>query len=439
MNKAKAKKRIKALREEIWQRNYEYFILNKPGVSEAVRDSLKQELIKLEEEFPDLIDSDSPTQRVGAPLDGKLPKVRHITPKESLADAFSLKDLEEWEDRLRRALDQPEEAFAYVAELKIDGLNITLVYEKEDDHCAFARAVTRGNGIEGEDVTHAVRTIESLPFALRSNDALEKSKVRFVEISGEVYMPKASLKKLNKDLPEDEKFANPRNAAAGSVRQLDTKVATERDLQIFCYSLNQDVVDALGISSQEGILEAIAALGLPVNTEYRTIKAAQGAENLLKHWEGKRSSLPYEIDGLVLKVSNLKTQRDLGSTAKAPRWARAYKFAAEQGTAVIQDIELQVGRTGAITPVALLTPVQLAGTTVTRATLHNEDEIQRLDIRIGDTVVVQKAGDIIPEVVQTLPKLRKKGARVFHFPKNLPELWIRPCATGRRSSTQMFE
>ncbi len=421
MTKSEAQARITALRAEIRQRNHEYFILNKSEVSEAVRDALKKELIELETEFPGLVTPDSPTQRVGAPIDGRLPKVAHLTKKESLADTFSSEDLTEWEDQMRRALDKPDQNFECVAELKIDGLNITLIFERQNDgEYKFVRALTRGNGVEGEDVTHTMRTIESIPFSLRPNDKLKSSDTRFVEVGGEVYMSKKTLEKINKNLPDDEKFANPRNAAAGSVRQLDPQIAADRDMQIFCYGLNEEVSESINLSNQSEILETIASLGLPINKDYSVIKKVGEADALLKKWEKKRDSLPYEIDGLVLKVNDLQTQKDLGSTAKAPRWARAYKFAAEQGTAVIQDIELQVGRTGAITPVALLTPVQLAGTTVTRATLHNEDEIQRLDIRIGDTVIVQKAGDIIPEVVEALTNLRKKGARKFHFPKHCP-------------------
>ena len=423
MDKKQAHSRILSLRAEILQRNFEYFVLNKPGVSEAVRDSLKKELIKLEERFPDLITPDSPTQRVGAPLDGRLPKVAHLTPKESLSDAFSLEELKDWEEQMQRALDKPGKHFECVAELKIDGLNITLVYEREagsgkrEASYQIRRALTRGNGIQGEDVTHAIRTIESVPMQLR---APPSALPRFIEIGGEVYMEKASLKKLNDDLPEDEQFANPRNAAAGTVRQLDPRVAASRDLQIFCYSLNRDFIQSAELQTQEEVLETIAALGLPVCREYRTVKSMEEAAKLLQTWEKKREKLSYEIDGIVLKANDLSLQRDLGSTAKAPRWARAFKFKASQGTAQILDIELQVGRTGAITPVALLTPVQLAGTTVTRATLHNEDEIQRLDVRISDTVIVQKAGDIIPEVVEVLPKLRKKKVKPFHFPKKCP-------------------
>ncbi|MEK7137447.1 MAG: NAD-dependent DNA ligase LigA, partial [Patescibacteria group bacterium] len=312
----------------------------------------------------------------------------------------------------------------YVCELKIDGLNITLVYERFQEY-RLLRALTRGNGVQGEDVTHAVRTIEALPLRIRMPQRPESEPKpqplpRFLEIGGEVYMEKAALKQLNAKLPEEEKFANPRNAAAGTVRQLDPKIAAERELRIFCYSLNREACEAFGVRTQVDTLKLLQELGFPVHPGYAIIHSMKEAENLLETWGQKRDKLPFEIDGIVIKVNAFSLQRDLGSTAKAPRWARAYKFAAEQGTAHVLDIELQVGRTGAITPVALLSPVQLAGTTVTRATLHNADEIARLDVRIGDTVIVQKAGDIIPEVLEVLPKLRKKGAKSFHFPKKCP-------------------
>jgi DNA ligase (NAD+) len=432
MDKKHAAQRIKKLREEIWRRNEEYFSLNQPAVSEAVRDSLKQELIKLEEQFPELITPDSPTQRVGAPLDGRLPKVAHLTPKQSLMDVFSYESLEEWGEQMDRALGGRKE-YSYVCELKIDGLNITLVYEQEKrsesdagSEFRLIRAVTRGNGVQGENVTHTVRTIESLPLRIRvprlpsSHKPEPQPLPRYLEIGGEVYMLKVSLAKVNSLLPKEEQFANPRNAAAGSVRQLDPKVAAARDLRIFCYSLSDRAQDTLRLTSQEQTLEFLRSLGLPVNTDYRVCPTLEDVERFMENKRKRREKLPYDIDGIVVKVNARTIQRDLGSTAKAPRWARAYKFAASQATARVLDIILQVGRTGAITPVAILTPSQLAGTTVTRATLHNADEIGRLGVRIGDTVIVQKAGDIIPEVVQVLLKLRPKGTKPFPFPKRCP-------------------
>lgn len=418
MDIQKAHERSARLRDEIWRLNKAYFIDNKEEASEDVRDALKQELIALEAEFPDVITPDSPTQRVGAPLDGRLPKIAHITPKESLSDAFSYAELEDWVDQMHRALGKDDVSFEFLTELKIDGLNVTLIYEhKETGHYQLFRAITRGNGIEGEDVTHTVKTIQSIPLSF---DISRDNHPQYIEISGEIYMRKDSLEKINKALEKAEKFANPRNAAAGSLRQLDPKIAASRELQIFCYSLGKDTTDALGITTQVELMDFIASLGIPVNAEAKLLKSLKEVETMYEELQKKRESLPYDIDGVVIKINDKRLQRDLGSTAKAPRWARAYKFPAEQKTAQILDIQLQIGRTGAITPVAHLSPTQLAGTTVTRATLHNADEIERQDIRIGDTVVVQKAGDIIPEVVSVMTNLRPTDSIPFHFPLHCP-------------------
>lgn len=419
MDRTRAAARIVKLREEIWRLNRAYFTENRSDVSEDVRDALKQELIALEGEFPDLITPDSPTQRVGAPLDGRLPKVRHLTAKESLTDAFSPEEIAEWFDIMRRALGGEHAHFRCTAELKIDGLNISLIYQRdpEDAHTyRYVRAVTRGNGVEGEDVTHTVKTIESLPLLF----TVEKDVPDTIEIGGEVYMPKASLEKLNAGLPEEERFANPRNAAAGTVRQLDPAVAAERDLRMFCYSMDSASADALGFATQEQLLNGLIGYGIPVEPGFAIVTTEKDIERFHGNAAAHRSDLPFDIDGVVLKVNDRRTQRELGSTAKAPRWARAYKFAAEEKTAQILDITLQVGRTGAVTPVAELTPTQLAGTTVTRATLHNADEIARLDVRIGDTVIVRKAGDIIPEVVGVLENLRPSGSTPYRFPEHCP-------------------
>ncbi|MDD5751519.1 MAG: NAD-dependent DNA ligase LigA, partial [Candidatus Peribacteraceae bacterium] len=441
MDKPSAAERIKKLKAEIWRLNRAYFIENKTEVSEDVRDALKQELIALEKEYPDLVTPDSPTRRVGAPLDGRLPKVRHLSPKESLMDAFAHEELEDWFDQMRRALGKEQISFEFIVELKIDGLNISLVYEHESSqektkekqqktvgqeyscptgtaNYVLRRAVTRGNGIEGEDVTHTVKTIEALPlsFPVQSKEQLP----RFLEISGEVYMTKAALAKLNKHLPDGEKFANPRNAAAGSVRQLDPRMAAARDLRIFCYALDPAGADALGIRTQKELMETLHDWNFPVHDGYRMCKTLAEIQKIYDTWGKQREKLPFDIDGVVIKVNDRRTQRDLGSTAKAPRWARAYKFPAEQKTAQVLDIQLQVGRTGAITPVAHLTPTLVAGSTVSRATLHNADEIERLDVRIGDTVIIRKAGDVIPEVVEVLKNLRPKTARPFHYPKHCP-------------------
>jgi DNA ligase (NAD+) len=424
MDKEKAKQRIVKLKEEIWRLNTAYFTENKSLVSEEVRDSLKRELIAIETEHPDLITPDSPTQRVGAPLDGRLPKCKHLFPKESLQDAFSREDLDEWIDQMERALGRNGISFGFETELKIDGLNMSLVYKRQKNErggetYAFVRAVTRGNGIEGEDVTHTVRTIESLPLTIQIPPQYT-ARPEFLEIGGEVYLEKESLARINADLPKEEQFANPRNAAAGSVRQLDPAIAAARHLRMFCYALDAASAEALGIDTQEHLMDFLRDSGLPVHRGYAVLSSLDAVEKLYRTIGTDRESLPFDIDGLVIKVNDRRMQKDLGSTAKAPRFARALKFEAEQASAVVQSIELQVGRTGAITPVAHLSPVQLAGTTVTRATLHNEDEIRRLGICIGDTVIVRKAGDIIPEVMEVLENLRLKGTTPFHFPEHCP-------------------
>jgi len=427
MDKKHAAERIGKLRSEIWRLNKAYFIEDRSDVSEDVRDALKQELIKLEKEYPELITPDSPTQRVGAALDGRLPKIAHVTPKESLQDAFSEEEVEDWFTQMRRSIGDAHRVFDVCCELKIDGLNITLIYRKSDSDnkkevgYSFLRAVTRGNGIEGEDVTHTIRTIESIPLFLSHAVEDRNGAPDYLEIGGEVYMTKAALDRINKDLPDTEKFANPRNAAAGSVRQLDPKMAADRDLRMFCYSFGSAAADAFGLETQEEILRFMQSLGLPVHPGFKVLKGIAPIRKLYAEIGKKRDSLPFDIDGLVLKANDRKLQRDLGSTAKAPRWARAYKFPAEEKTAQILEIILQVGRTGAITPVAHLTPTQLAGTTVTRATLHNADEIERLGVRIGDTVIVRKAGDIIPEVVEVLENLRPADAKAYTFPKHCPQ------------------
>jgi DNA ligase (NAD+) len=427
MDKEHAKERIEKLKAEIWRLNRAYFTEDKSLVPEEVRDSLKRELIELETKFPDLITKDSPTQRVGAPLDGRLPKRKHLYPKESLQDAFSRADLDEWIDQMRRSLGNEKATFAFETELKIDGLNMSLVYKRNaasgtlQAHYDFDRAVTRGNGIEGEDVTHTVKTIENIPLVLTVPKSYANHDLpEWMEIGGEVYLTKKNLQRINATLPTEAQFANPRNAAAGSVRQLDPAIAASRGLQMFCYALDTASADVLGIMTQRQLMDFLHDSGLPVEPAYAVHRSIDEVEDLYKRIGKERDSLPYDIDGVVIKINDRRMQKDLGSTAKAPRYARALKFAAEQGTAEILDIELQVGRTGAITPVAHLTPVQLAGTTVTRATLHNEDEIQRLDIRIGDTAIIRKAGDIIPEVVEVLKNLRKKDSTSFHYPKSCP-------------------
>jgi DNA ligase (NAD+) len=372
-----------------------------------VRDSLKAELKKLEEEFPEFITPDSPTQRVGSVLSSRFAKVKHLTVKKSLQDAFSEEEVRDWYERLTKVV--PVEKIHYVCELKIDGLNVTLHYENGN----LARAITRGDGEEGEDITHTVRTIESIPLTL--NQAVD------IEVSGEVYISKADFQKITEDQKrrDEEIFANARNAAAGSVRQLDPQVAAERNLSAFFYEMGKNNLERPP-KTQHEVLELFQDLGLRVNREYRHFGNIEDVINFLKSWHEKRESLPCEIDGIVIKVDDRDQQKVLGFTAKAPRFALAYKFPAAQSTTKILDIHVQVGRTGALTPVAVLQPVRVAGSTISRATLHNEDEIKRKDVRIGDTVIIQKAGDVIPEVVEVLKDLRTGHEHIFHFPNKCP-------------------
>lgn len=399
--------RIKKLREQIKKLNYQYFVLNKSEVPESVRDSLKKELKELEARFPQFVTADSPTQRVGSVLSGKFSKVNHLTPKKSLDDVFTEEEIRDWETRIQKFA--PRAHIHYICELKIDGLNITLHYKKGKFICSL----TRGDGITGEDVTHTVKTIEAVPLELREPVNLE--------VSGEVYISKKSFEKMNEEQKKagEELFANPRNAAAGTVRQLDPSVAAKRDLSVFFYELGANSLEPLPVS-QEDVLKTLQHLGLPVMKSFRVFKTIDEVIEFCKSMPAKREKLPYEIDGVVVKVNQKDLQARMGFTAKTPRWAVAYKFPAAQVSTRVEDIIVQVGRTGALTPVAVLKPVFVAGSVVSRATLHNEDELQKKDVRIGDTVIIQKAGDVIPEVVSVLKKFRTGHEKKFHFPAVCP-------------------
>ncbi len=407
MDKHEAALRIAKLREKIKELNYQYFVLDRSPVEESVRDSLKAELKSLEERFPEFITPDSPTQRVGSMLSARFAKVKHLTPKKSLQDAFSTQEVRDWADRIQKLV--PNQKINYVCELKIDGLNLTLHFK----YGKYVRALTRGNGLEGEDITHTVRTIEAVPLELNQKVDLE--------VSGEVYMSRQSFQKMNEEQKRlgEELFANPRNAAAGSVRQLDPQITALRELDVYFYEISQNNLQNPP-KTQQQTLEKLQDLGLRVNKNYHFCETIDGVIGFLETWQRKRESLPYEIDGIVIKVNDKSQQQVMGFTAKAPRYAIAYKFPAEQTTTQILDIHVQVGRTGALTPVAVLRPVKVAGSTISRATLHNEDELHRKDVRIGDTVIIQKAGDVIPEVVQVLPDLRTGHEKIFHFPKKCP-------------------
>lgn len=401
MDKAEAKNRIEKLREKIRDLNYKYFVLDESEVKESVRDALKRELIELEQEFPEFITPDSPTQRVGSVLSGRFQKMPHKSPKKSLMDVFTADEIREWEKRIAKlVMDKIE----FVCELKIDGLNITIQYEDGN----FVRALTRGDGVTGEEVSHTVKTIQSIPLNLREKIDLE--------VSGEVFLPKKAFEELNKN--DSKKFANPRNAAAGTIRQLDPKVAASRNLDAFFYHIDKNSIPHL--ESQEEVLLTLKKLGLKVCGKYKKCHDIEDVIKFCDQWSKKRHDLPYEIDGIVIKVNNLDQQKIMGFTAKAPRYAVAYKFPAEQVTSKLLEVKFQVGRTGAITPVAIMIPTLVAGSTVSRATLHNEDEINKKDIRIGDTVIVQKAGDVIPEVVEVIKDLRTGHEQKIHFPEKCP-------------------
>ncbi len=404
-NTKEAKDRIEKLKKKLKGYNYSYFVLDAPTVDDAIYDSLKNELKAIENQFPELITSDSPTQRVGDIPSEKFKKIKHITPKKSLADVFTTKEIYDWYEKIGKLVSGKIE---FVCELKIDGLNITIIYKKGK----FVKAITRGDGKVGEDVTHSVKTIGSIPLELNEDIDLE--------VAGEVYMPQKSFNNLNKQQKENNKtpFANPRNAAAGSVRQLDPKIAANRNLDMFFYQMGNHYKDE--IKTQEALLKKIQSLGLKICTQYKKFEKLEDVIKFCEQWHEKRNLIQYEIDGIVIKVNDLSQQKKMGYTAKSPRYAVAYKFPAEKVTSRIMDITLQVGRTGAVTPVAELMPVQVAGTVVSRATLHNDDEIKRKDIRIGDTVIIQKAGDIIPEVVEVLKDLRKGNEEPFIFPDTCP-------------------
>lgn len=405
MDKSKAKNRTQKLKKQLKEIDHAYYVLDKPLVSDAVRDSLKDELEKLEKQFPDLITSDSPTQRVGGKALGRFEKQRHQVPKYSFDDMFSFEEVKEFDQRVKRFLKLPENKdIEYICELKIDGLNMSFIYQDG----LLSRAVTRGDGFTGEVVTHTVKTIGSIP--LKTNKDIN------LEIGGEVYMPQKSFEALNKEQKKKkiQEFANPRNAAAGTVRQLDPQIAAQRDLDCFVWTIYN--YQDLGLKNQDDIMNQLKDLGFKVNSNWQKVKNISETLKYFKRWEKNREELPYEIDGIVIKVNDLSLQEQLGRTAKHVRWAAAYKFAAEQVTTIVEDIGVQVGRTGALTPVAHLRPVSLAGSVVKRATLHNQDEIDRLDVRIGDTVVLQKAGDIIPDIIEALPKMRTGKEKKFKIP-----------------------
>lgn len=414
--------RIEKLRKEIDRHRYLYHVLDQPTLSDEAYDSLFTELVELETKFPEFFSSVSPTQRVGdVPLE-KFEKVRHEMPQWSFDDIFDQTELRAWDERLRRMLEKAGRAdlarsLAYDCELKIDGLKAVLTYE----HGKLVRAATRGDGAVGEDVTQNIRTIQSIPLVL--------TQPIHTIVIGEIWLSEGELERINRERQStgEAVFANPRNAAAGSIRQLDPKITASRKLDSFIYDIekieNQAEEKKIEIEipkTQTKELELLQELGFKVNPHYRTFQTLDEVEAFYQEWIQRRSTLDYGLDGIVIKADSREAQEVLGYTGKAPRWGIAYKFPAEQVTTIVEKIEVQVGRTGALTPVAYLRPVRVAGSTVSRATLHNEDEIKRLDIRIGDTVVIRKAGDVIPEVVETLPNLRTGKEKKFVMPEKCP-------------------
>jgi len=411
MTKSEAKMRIEKLRTTIDKHRYLYHVLDTSEISEAALDSLKYELVKLEEEYPEFITPDSPSQRVaGEPLK-EFKKVTHKVSQWSFADAFSKEDMQNFDARVKRFLKSKTGKDidpTYVCELKIDGLKIIIEYKKG----MLEVAATRGDGKIGEDVTTNIRTIESVPLKLKDE--------RNIIVEGEVWLGKKNFKALNKKREKNGEavFANPRNAAAGTIRQLDPKVVSERKLATFIYDIAQ--LDKKIPVSQIKELELLKELGFKVNPHFKKCKNIDEVIGFWSEWKQKFDSQDYLVDGVVVKVSEKEYQDILGFTGKAPRYAIAFKFPAEEVTTVVEDIKVQVGRTGALTPVAHLKPVQVAGSVVSRATLHNEDEIKRLDVRIGDTVIIRKAGDIIPEVVRVMTEMRTGKEKVFKMPKDCP-------------------
>lgn len=403
-------KKVKRLREQIDDLRYRYHVLNDPEVTDQMYEGLMDELRKIEEKHPSLVTPDSPTQRVAGQPAKEFKKVRHSVPQWSFHDAFTQDDLKHWEERILKVLDKkmghrPKD-ISYTCELKIDGLHMVLTYEDG----VLKTAATRGDGKVGEDVTKNIKTIQTVPLRLKKNAT--------IVVEGEVWMGKNMFDALNKkrEKADEPRFANPRNAAAGTIRQLDPKIVADRKLSLSAYDISGgEIPDA-----QDKELRELKALGFKVEEHWKLCKTLKEIAAFHAHWEKKKNAEQFWIDGIVIKVNQKKYQDALGYTGKAPRWALAYKFPAEQGTTRIKDVYVQVGRTGALTPVALMEPVQLAGTTVTHATLHNFDEIKRLGVKVGDMVVVEKAGDIIPKVVRVLEKMRTGKETVVRMPRKCP-------------------
>lgn len=423
MNKREAKRRIEKLKQEIHKYRYAYHVLNKSLISDEALDSLKKELFDLEQQFPDLITPDSPTQRVaGKPLKA-FRKVRHETPMLSFNDAFSAEDMRAWLERMENFLGRKikETERTFYCELKIDGLAIELVYENG----VFIQGSTRGDGIIGEDVTQNLKTIEAIPLKLETRDEGQETSIpKRLIVRGEVFLTKKEFERINKEQEKKglKPYANPRNIAAGSVRQLDPKITANRKLDSFQYdiALPSEALAKEGIHMHEEEHEFLKQLGFKINPNNKHAKSLKEVFEFHNYWSKHRDKLPYEIDGVVVILNDNKTFDDAGTVGKAPRAAIAYKFSPKEATTMVEDIKVQVGRTGALTPVAVLRPVNVGGVTITHATLHNYDEIKRLDVKIGDTVIVSRAGDVIPQITKVLKELRSGKEKEFHMPARCP-------------------
>ncbi|TXH69243.1 MAG: NAD-dependent DNA ligase LigA [Thiothrix sp.] len=402
---------IEALRTQIRHHNHLYYVLDDPQIPDAEYDRLFRELQALEAAHPEFISTDSPTQRVGGEALSEFGSVRHELPMLSLANVFSEEELDNFDRRIHERL-KDEAEMEYVAEPKLDGLAISLLYENG----VFIRAATRGDGETGEDVTANVRTIQSIPLRLLGSDYPTR-----LEVRGEIYMPKAGFNKLNQRLAAEnlKTFANPRNAAAGSLRQLDPRITAQRPLEMFCYAMG--IAEGGNLPEKHyDILQQFKAWGLRVCPDIKIVQGAKGCMEYFNEIGARRARLPYDIDGVVYKVNSIKTQQELGFVSRAPRWAIAHKFPAQEEITELEAVEFQVGRTGALTPVARLKPVFVGGVTVSNATLHNMDEIERKDVRVGDFVIVRRAGDVIPEVARVVLEKRPANAQVIVMPAQCP-------------------
>ncbi len=412
VSQQQAKTRLAQLREQLEEYRYEYYVLDKPSVDDAVYDSLNNEVKELEAAYPELITPDSPTQRVGGAVSGKFKSVPHPSPMLSLQDVFSIDELKAWEKRLHKLLGKTN--IQYYAELKMDGLSMRLEYQNG----VFVRATTRGDGQMGEDVTHTVKAIATVPLRLRKSPNVPSSVYDNFEIRGEVVFPKANFEKMNKEREAQglPLFANPRNAGAGTIRQLDPAAAASRGLQFIAYSIELDLPELTSHADEHAMARE---LGFKVFDGDEVLESVEEIEAYIDTWRDKRLNLPIGTDGLVINVNSNADFAKLGVAGKAPRGAAAFKYPAETATTILEDIRVSIGRTGAVTPYAVLKPVLVAGSTVARATLHNEDEIARKGLLIGDTVIIQKAGDIIPEVVEPIITLRTGKEKPFVMPTEI--------------------